>query len=67
MTNSQVKLKLKGLKEDKKAEGDADGAADLPKLTPKEILLSSFAAPCAGGQEVEFIEKYEETFDTKEW
>lgn len=69
----RVKMKQKGLEEAKEAkEGEEQPAfkfVGVKFFSPpaQEVCVSSFCAPCAGGQEVEFIEKYEETFETTEW
>jgi hypothetical protein len=44
-----------------------DEPAGAPGNKSNELVVSMCCGPCAGGQEAEFIEKYEDTFGKQEW
>lgn len=46
---------------------EAEAADSAPPGACGEMIASTCCAPCAGGQEAEFMEKYEDTFGKTEW
>lgn len=58
MAQWRVRMKEKGAKK----EGD-----DSAPSAGKEVVVSACCGPCAGGQEAEFIDKYEDAFGETDW
>lgn len=58
MAQWRVRMKEKGAKK----EGD-----DAAPSAGKEVAVSACCGPCAGGQEAEFIDKYEDAFGETDW
>jgi len=58
MAQWRVRMKEKGAKK----EGD-----DAAPSAGKEVVVSACCGPCAGGQEAEFIDKYEDAFGETDW